>query len=148
MMIRASTEIAATSEEVFAFITDDSRLKTWQPDVVESYPPAGGLRVGARARAVVEEYGRRFEVELIVVEFEPNQRLVYQMEAPTASVRVEYQLTRAGHRTRLEQLATMRPKGIMWLLGPFIVGMVRRKMVSRLGLLRDVIEGNTEPGVS
>ena len=146
-MIRASTEIAATSEEVFAFITDDSRLKTWQPDVVESYPPAGGLRVGARPRAIVEEYGRRFEVELLILEFEPNQRIVYQMEAPTASGRVEYHLTRAGQRTRLDQLVTIRPKGIMWLLGPFIVGMVRRKMASRLGLLRDVIEGKTQPGV-
>ena len=73
------------------------------------------------------------------------ERLVYRMEAPTATGDIEYRLTRLGDRTRLDQQVTIRLKGLMRVIGPFIMGMIRKKMMSRLALLRDVIERNGAP---
>ena len=53
-MYKATIEIDALPEKVFAFITDPKHVKTWQPDVVEPRPlPPGGLQVGAHVGATV-----------------------------------------------------------------------------------------------
>ena len=140
-MYRASVDIGALPEQVFSFMTDPGRLRQWQPDVGESYPlPEGGLCVGAVLRATVQEYGRRFEVQLRVTSLVRNQHVAYEMEAPMASVRSEFRLTRAGDKTRVEHLVTLKPKGFGRLLLPLMPGMIRRKLQSRLELLRRALE--------
>ena len=113
-MYRATTEIAAAPEQVFALMTPE-RMKSWQPDMIESHPPEGGLRVGARARAVVQEYGRRFSAEFLVVALTPNERLDWDMDTPTVSVRIEYRLVRRGNRTGVECTVAPKFKGFMRL---------------------------------
>jgi uncharacterized protein YndB with AHSA1/START domain len=144
-MHRASIDIAASPELVFAYMTDPRHVKSWQPDVVESQPlPAGGLCVGTRLRSTVQEYGRRFEVELRIAAIAANEHVAYEMEAPTASIHSEFRLTRKGNSTRVEHLVTVRLKGLGRLLMPFAKGMVQRKLESRLKLLRDAVEAERE----
>src|SRR5215470_2276289 len=71
-MYSANIEIAATPPQVFAVLTDPKLAKQWQPAVVEVKHPEGGLRVGATAQAVVQEFGRRFSVEWVIAALEPN----------------------------------------------------------------------------
>lgn len=140
-MHKATIEIAATPDRVFSYMIDPSRVRTWQPDVVEPKPiPPGGLRVGAHVGAVVEEHGRRFDVDLVVAELTPNEHIAYNMNAPTAFARIDYRLVRWGDRTRLVSTAIMQPKGFLKPLYFLVKGMVQRKMESRLRLLRDVVE--------
>ena len=141
-MYQATADIAAAPEEVFVFLTDPERIKLWQPDVIESHPPAGGLRIGARARAVVQEYGRRFSVEFLVVALTANQQLTYDMDAPTVSARIEYRLMHHGVGTHLEQTMTPTFKGFARFLSPCLKGMIQRKMESRLALLRELVEAD------
>jgi len=145
-MHKATIEIEATPEQVFTYMTDPKLVRSWQPDVVEPRPvPAGGLRVGAKVGATVEEYGRRFDVDLVVAALTPNEHIAYDMDAPTASAHIDYRLVRWGDRTRLVSRAIMRPKGFLRPLYFLITGMVQRKMESRLRLLRDVVEGAHHP---
>ena len=141
----SSVEIAAAPERVFAFMTDPSQIKRWQPDVVESRPlTENGFRVGARWRATVEEYGRRFDVETWVVALATNERIVVGMDAPTASGEIEYHFVGQGQGTSLSVTATLEIKGMMRILSFLVKGMVRRKMESRLKLLRDVVEAEQQ----
>ena len=137
-----SIDIDATPERVFAFMTNLAFARRWQPDLVAIPRPLtdGGFRVGARWRMEVAEYGRSFEVETWVVDMTPNERLVYGMDAPTATVEVDYHLRRDGARTRLEVDATITLKGLMRLFSALVNGMVRRKFESRLQLLREAVE--------
>lgn len=146
-MYKATIEIAAPPQKIFEFLTDPKHLQAWQPDVVEARPlPPGGLQVGAHVGATVEEYGRRFDVDLLVAAMERNERIAYRMEAPTASARVEYRLVQWGDQTLVVNTAEMRPKGFLSSLYPLLKGlikrMVQRKMRTRLTLLRAAIESH------
>lgn len=148
MSLQASIEIAATPERIFAYLTQPELVKSWQPDLVESSPlPAGGLRVGTRQQAIVEEFGRRWKIETVVVDMAPNRHIAFDMEGPTASVHSEYLLVQNGDRTRVEHTAAMiTPLGFMRVLWPLplVKGLFRRKMQSRLKLLRKRVEEAAE----
>src|SRR5689334_18968350 len=97
---KATIEMAALPKTIFEYMPDPRHLKSWQPDVVEAKPlPPGGLQVGAHVGATVEEHGRRFDVDLLVAAMERGERVVYRMEAPTVSARVEYRLVQWGAQT-------------------------------------------------
>src|SRR6185312_14674972 len=146
-MYKAAIEIAAPPSKIFDFMTDPKHLQSWQPDVVEARPlPPGGLQVGARMGATVQEYGRKFDVDLLVAAMKRNEHIAYRMEAPTVSAQVEYRLVQWGSQTLVVSLAAMRPKGFLRSLYPLAQGllkrMVQRKMSSRLKLLRAAVESH------
>jgi uncharacterized protein YndB with AHSA1/START domain len=139
--ISASVEIAASPERVFSYMTDPQHLRRWQPDLVEPQsPPEGGLRVGTQFRATVKEYGRRFDIELRVTALAMNEHVAYDLEAPTASMQSEFHLVPQGKNTRVEHTAVVKPKAFLRVLWPFVQGMIRRKLRSRLRLLREAVE--------
>nr|AUN37673.1 hypothetical protein [uncultured bacterium] len=144
---KATVDIAALPDRIFAFMTDPKNLKSWQPDVVEARPlPPGGLQVGAHVGATVEEYGRTFDVHLQVAAMERNEHIAYRVEAPTVSAVVEYRLVQWGSQTLVVSTTAMRPKGFLGSMYPVLKGliksMVRRKMQSRLNLLRAAVESH------
>ncbi|HYV64291.1 MAG TPA: SRPBCC family protein [Bryobacteraceae bacterium] len=146
-MYKASIEIAAPPEKIFEFMTDPKHVKSWQPDVVEPRPlPPGGLQVGSHVGGTVQEYGRRFDVDLLVAAMTRNEHIAYRMEAPTASAYVEYRLVQWGNYTWVVSTAAMRPKGFLASLYPVAKGlmkrMAQRKMRSRLNLLRAAVESH------
>jgi len=146
-MNKAAIEIAAPPSKIFEFMTDPKHLRVWQPDVVEARPlPPGGLQVGAHVGATVQEYGRRFDVDLLVASMKRNEHIAYRLEAPTVSAHVEYQLVQWGKQTLVVSTTAMRPKGFLRSLYPLLQGlikrMVQRKMTSRLLLLRAAVESH------
>ena len=140
--VRASVEIAATPKRVFFYLRDQDRVKRWQHDVVETQPLPERLQTGMLLRSTIQEYGRRFEVEVRVAALAANEYVGYEMEAPTASVRSEYRLVLQGANTRVESTAVIQPKGFARFLLPLLGGLIRRKLRSRLQLLREVVEAD------
>ena len=146
-MYKAAIEIAAPPAKIFEFMTDPKHLQSWQPDVVETKPlPPGGLQVGAHVGATVQEYGRRFDVDLLVASMKRNEHIAYRMEAPTASAYVEYQIVPWGPKTLVVSTGAMRPKGFLRSLYPLLQGLIermgQRRMQSRLMLLRSSLESH------
>jgi uncharacterized protein YndB with AHSA1/START domain len=146
-MYKASIEIEAPPTKIFEFLTDPKRVQSWQPDVVETRPlPPGGLHVGTHFGATVKEYGRRFDVDLLVAAMTRNEHIAYRMEAPRASAYVEYWLVQWGRYTRVVSSAVTRPKGLIGSLYPLMKGVINRlakwKMESRLKLLRHAVESH------
>ena len=139
-----STDVRVPRDRLFAYLTDPTTVKQWQPDVVESRPLTdGGVRPGARWRVTVEEPRRgRFELQTWVVALTPNNRVVYGMDEPSSTAEIEYKLTDSPAGTHIESTATFHMKGFFRLFAPLVRGMVRRKFESRLNLLRDAAEAH------
>jgi uncharacterized protein YndB with AHSA1/START domain len=113
-----SIAIARSPDEVFAFLTDPSKLATWQDvDGVSQLTP-GPLGVGSRLREVHNVLGRRrVEITEFVV-YEPGERFEIRMvDGPPLDGRWDFEpspvgtrltftpLPRlSGHRKRLEPL--------------------------------------------
>jgi uncharacterized protein YndB with AHSA1/START domain len=144
-MYSGTIDIAATPARVFSVLTDPTLLKQWQPEVIEAQLPEGGLRVGAVGRALVEEFGRRFSVQLVVAAFEPNAKLAYEMTTPLWRGRVEWVLTpRLGCTNVSFLLAPAPPKSVPSLIARVMVVLTRplimRKLRVRLKALRRVVD--------
>ena len=107
-MRNATIEIEAAPQKTFEYITDPKHLKSWQPDVVEPGPlPPRGLQVGAHVGATVQEYGRRFDVDLLVAAMTRNEHIAYRMEAPAVSaLENAIQITAAAKRRGRSCLTT------------------------------------------
>ena len=146
-MYSATLDIPASPSRVFAALTDSRLAKRWQPEAVEVIPPEGGLRVGAVTTALVEEFGRRFSVEFVVVALEPDVKIAYDATTPMWSGRVEYVLTRRPRGTNVSFLFVPNPpKGIPFpiarALGVLTRPLMQWRFRSRLVALRRVVEAN------
>jgi uncharacterized protein YndB with AHSA1/START domain len=135
----AAVEIPVSPERLFAFLTNPDHVKAWQPDVLEyTFLTDGGLRPGARIRAVMVQPGRgRVEAELTVVTVTPPEHLVYHTEERTSSVDFDYQLSRSPRGASLVVSMDIRLKGLLRLLTVLARPMIRRKLDTQVRLLRD-----------
>ena len=143
-MYSATIDIPASPSRVFAAITDPKLAMQWQPEAVEVTPPEGGLRVGAVSRALVEEFGRRFSVEFLVVTLEPDVKIAYDVTSPMWTGRVEYVLTPRPPATKVSFLLVPNPpKAIPFPIARALAVLTRPLMQwrfrSRLAALRRVV---------
>lgn len=113
-------EIARAPEEVFTYLTDPSKLSTWQDaeEVVQLTP--GRLGVGTRLREVHRTLGRRrVEITEFVV-YEPGRRFEIRMvDGPPLDGRWDLEPTTAG--TRLTFTPIVRLTGPRRRFEPFMV---------------------------
>jgi uncharacterized protein YndB with AHSA1/START domain len=93
------TEIARSPEEVFAYLTDPSKLSTWQDaeDVTQLTP--GPLGAGTQLREVHKVLGRRrVEITEFVV-YEPGRRFEIRMvDGPPLDGRWDFEPSNGGTR--------------------------------------------------
>src|SRR5262245_10670781 len=147
-MYSATIEIAAPPSRVFSVLSDSTLLKQWTPEIVEAKPPKGGLRVGAVAEAVVEEFGRRFSVRLVVTGLEPDARIAYDMTTPMWSGRIEYVLTGVARGTNLSLLFAPLPpsrfRAVARIMAVLTRPLMQWRLRSRLQLLRTVVEAHVQ----
>jgi uncharacterized protein YndB with AHSA1/START domain len=146
-MYSANIEIAATPSQVFAALTDPKLAKQWQPQAVEIKFPEGGLSVGATVQAVVQEFGRRFAVEWVIVALEPNARLAYHMTTPMWSARIEYVITDKHRSTKVSMLFAPEPpkrgpRRILRVVAVLTRPLMQWRLRSLLAALRRVAEAN------
>ena len=122
-------------------MTDPRTVKRWQPDVREyRLLTPGDLQTGSRARITVKEYEHIIEIEMRVVAMVQNEHYSYEMTHPGFTIHGEFRLADAGNSTRVEHAVEVKFRGLRQLLMPLFRGRLRRKMESRLALLRDLAE--------
>jgi hypothetical protein len=107
IVVGHSVDIARAPEDVFAYLSDPSKLASWQDvEHIEQLTP-GPVTVGTRFREVHRAMGRR-RVELTeVVTFEPGRRFeVRVVEGPPVDGRWDFEAIDGG--TRLTLTPTVR----------------------------------------
>jgi uncharacterized protein YndB with AHSA1/START domain len=115
-----SIEIARSPEEVFAYVTDPSKLSTWQDaeEVTKLTPgPAG---VGTRLREIHKVLGRRrVEITEFVV-YEPGRRFdIRVVDGPPLDGRWDFEPSTAG--TRLTFTPIVRLTGFSARFEPLLI---------------------------
>ncbi len=136
----------ATPEEVFRHLTEPTLLTQWIGGLVSSTPlTEGGLRVGARSAEVVEEGGRRAEMETTVVQLEPGRYFESTISADSLEALAKYSLTFEDGQTRVDYVLEARYKGVlMRCMAPFLGPVIRKKLSSDLGRLKLLVERGSE----
>lgn len=141
---RAEVLVAAEPEQVYFHLTDPSALRQWISGLVESAPIGDStLRVGAKMRVVVEENGRRFEMQSDVLRFEANRLLEVSIQNDFGQTISRYQLEPDNGRTRLTHTMQANYKGLFArLMAPFIGRAVQSKLDGDFNQLKQLAEKN------
>jgi uncharacterized protein YndB with AHSA1/START domain len=124
-------DISAPPNRVFAVLTDPSLAKLWSPEVIEARLE-GDLGVGAVSHIQVQEFGRKFSVRAVVIRYEKDAAIGYEMTTPMWSGNVEYLLKLQPQGTTLDLLFRPDPpKG--WKRFPAaLIAIATRPIVQRL----------------
>ena len=140
--INESTVIARSSEEVFAFVSDQTNAVRWQSGIVDirrltSGPPAVGTR-HAFTRTLM---GKRMTGENEYVEFEPGKRVAFRTTSgPGLLASYSVEPTPAG--TRLTATLDLDVSGIMSIAEPLVARALKRDVKANLARLRAILDAS------
>jgi uncharacterized protein YndB with AHSA1/START domain len=137
--VEVTVEIARRAEDVFAFLSDVSRVPEWQASAVESRadgPLAEGVRIHERRHFL----GHDAETELEVTAFEPGRRLALRTLRGPVKLSIDHVLAETDGRTELHVTAEGRPHGLLRLAGPAVTARARHELHRDFERLKAILE--------
>jgi uncharacterized protein YndB with AHSA1/START domain len=139
------TEIERTPADVFAYVTDPSKLDTWQTNTVSAVPePDGPIRLGSRIREVHRAPGGKNMASLVeVAEYEPDRVFGMRMiEGPPIPGQITLTPTERGTRFRFRVYG--QPTGAMRLAEPILKFTLKRNFTRFSTALKRVLENSPD----
>ncbi len=142
---RASIDVQQPGEDVFAYLSDFSTTKEWDPGVVEAERLHGQpVQEGTEFRLLAEFLGRKNELTYRIVEYDPPHAVTFLGE--NASVvsrdRITFEPTAAG--THVTYDADLKLKGVLRVADPLLAIAFNRVGDRALAGLRKTL-GTSQP---
>lgn len=137
------TEIARPVTDVFAYVTDPTKLSTWQTNTVSAVAETDEpLGLGSRVREVHRAPGGKQLASIVEVsEFEPDQAFGLQtLEGPLPiHARISFEPTQ--HGTRMRFAVHGQPSGAMRFAQPLLRLTLERQFTAHCATLKRILEG-------
>jgi carbon monoxide dehydrogenase subunit G len=130
-----SVDIARAPADVFAYLTDITKLPEWQSGVVEATWVSPG-----RARQVRDFRGSRSESELRVTADELNRRFAIETLSGPVSLSLDVALQDSGGGTRLQVSGEGEPGGVAKVAGPIVARKIEKQFKSDFETLKRKLE--------
>jgi uncharacterized protein YndB with AHSA1/START domain len=137
--VEHTVEISRPAGDVFALLTDVSRVPEWQQSAVESRadgPLAEGVRIHERRHFL----GHDEQTELEVTAFEPGRRLTLRTLSGPVKLSIDHRLEETDGRTTLHVKAEGKPHGLLRLAGPAVAARARQELRRDFGRLKAILE--------
>lgn len=136
-------EIQRPAKEVFSWLDSSEKALLWVRGLEEIVPITKGPHgVGAKAKHIYSENGRRFEMIEEIVIYEPDRHVKIQGESDAFTMTAEYTLTPKGNATILELTSDARfTSRLMRLLAPLFALGSKRGLMRELEKLKGLVEG-------
>ena len=129
--------------EVFAYISEFSRIEEWDPAVARGLRlTEGPLGVGSQFRI---DMNAGFSLRYTVVEWEQDRRLLMTVDSKPFTAREEIFFTRSGTGTRVRYVATFEFVAPLALLLKTFPGVMDRVGKSAMDGMRRALEDRFEP---
>lgn len=116
--LRATADIAATPERVWALLTDFSQMPAWSPELVRMFPVLrGGLRVGQQYVGINRRKAMIWPTRSVVAVLEPGRILAWDTRSSGARWIWEVAPSAAGGTTVTHRRPV--PSGLTRVSGVF-----------------------------
>ena len=135
-------EIVCPPQEVFAYLTDVSRVPEWQSSA-RSAEVDGEVREGARIRERRTFMGHGVNVELEVTGYDPPRRFDVSSRGGPVSYEVHHALERSGDGTRLDVEVGIKLSGMMRLAAQGPLKLAEREFRADFAYLKELLEGSS-----
>jgi carbon monoxide dehydrogenase subunit G len=118
---RASIDIPQPRDDVFAYLSDFSATREWDPGVVEAERLNGhAVGEGTQFRLVAEFLGRKNELTYRIVEYDPPHAVTFLGENATVVSRDRITFEANGETTRVTYDADLALKGPLRIADPIL----------------------------
>jgi uncharacterized protein YndB with AHSA1/START domain len=134
--------IARPPADVFAYLTDVSKLPEWQSSASEA-SVEGEMRPGAHVHEVRTLLGRRGESTLEVTEYEPPRKFSLRVLSGPLPYEVQHRLTDENGATRLDWVAEADTSKFPRIAVRMVAGAVEAQFKADLERLKTVLEGRS-----
>jgi carbon monoxide dehydrogenase subunit G len=135
---RATIDIQQPREDVFAYLSDFSTAREWDPGVVEAERLNGqAVGQGTEFRLVAEFLGRKNELTYRILEYDPPHAVTFLGENATVVSRDRITFEKIAEGTRVTYDADLALKGLLRIADPAL-GLAFNRVGDRAlaGLLR------------
>jgi uncharacterized protein YndB with AHSA1/START domain len=141
--IEIQYDIARKPNDVFAFLTDFSQLRTWRTMEDFRVEPSGPIQVGSKLFSKVSGIGQPMQFTNEVVEFDPA-RHVYRDRCleGTFLIQSSWQVEPNHGGSRLKWVTEFEARGLMRLLTPILRRAIRQGQLQDLMKLKQILERN------
>jgi uncharacterized protein YndB with AHSA1/START domain len=138
---RGYVAIRSTPERVFEYLVDPKRMVEWVGGLKEvRLPGRSRIEAGARCVQVMEEGGRRVEVEAEVLAVDPGRRLDMRLRSEILEATNGFRLTAEEGETRVQQLLRASYKGWYRSLSPILRRTLQTRLEADLANLKAIVE--------
>jgi carbon monoxide dehydrogenase subunit G len=118
---RATLETERSREEVFAYLSDFSTTKEWDPGVIEAARLTGPeVKQGSEFSLVARFLGRNTQLKYTIVEYEPPRRVVFLGENATVVSRDAIEFESVDTGTLITYEAELTLKGSVKFADPLL----------------------------
>ncbi len=132
-----SVDIARSPAEVFAYMLDMSKMTVWTN--MQRMDLNGPLRAGTTGEFDLPVMGRRRTFPFVITAFEDGRRWAIRV-TNRLGLAFDYALTATPLGTRVEQTIDVLPTGLLRLLAPLLVRMIRGEEQGELRRLKAALE--------
>ncbi len=134
-----SVEITRPPDDVFAYLTDVSKLPEWQSSALSAVadgPMGEGTTIRERRRFA----GREVRSELEVVTYEPSRRFDVESRGGPVSFAIRHLLEPAGDGTNLSVEVDVRLSGLLRLAAQGPLKLAEREFEADFARLKEILE--------
>jgi uncharacterized protein YndB with AHSA1/START domain len=132
-------DIARPPAEVFAYLTDVSKLPEWQSSATEAEID-GAVRKGARIRERRRFLGRDVRTELEVTDYRPPERFVLASRGGPVSFSIDHRLAATGDETRLDVEVDVKVGAMMRIAAQGPLKVAEREFRQDFERLKELLE--------
>jgi uncharacterized protein YndB with AHSA1/START domain len=137
-----TVDVARPPAEVFAYLTDVSKLPEWQATASEAEID-GAVRIGARIRERRQFLGRDVRTELEVTAYEPPQRFDVRSQGGPASFAIRHTLSPTAQGTRLRADVDVTLGRMMRLAAQGALKLAEREFRGDFARLKELVEATS-----
>lgn len=133
MKLAYTIDINSTPEIVFSWLSTPERAMMWQTSVskTEILHETPNM-IGTTFREIVEENGRRVEMNGVVTDYRKDQVLAMHLDSKYNNVDVEYRLEEIGGRTRLTMISNIRLRSFLRVFSIILWPAFKKKLLRQL----------------
>jgi len=133
MNISYTIDILRPPEEVFLWIGSPEKAMVWMTSVSKTeFLHRTPDMIGTTFREVVADEKGSTELQGVVRDYRPNQRIAFHLSGSYNVVDVEYRLDTIEGGTRLTQTAEVRFKSFLWLVSIVMGPVFKKKLVEQV----------------
>jgi carbon monoxide dehydrogenase subunit G len=140
MRLEKSIVIRKPIEEVFAFVTDMDKVKSWLPVKNVQKLSDGPMGVGSTFSATAELMGKQFPGKIQVTQYEPSRLFSFKVIDGPAPVTNTITFTSVPEGTNLTTVGDVELTGVMKLSSSFMMPMIRKQLDTQISNLKNAVE--------